>query len=426
MTNRISILTVALVSAVLFFAVPCRAASYHVITVSDAIGPAVAEFVQTGIREAEQQDSRCLIVRLDTPGGLVGSMRDIVMAILASRIPIVVYVTPSGARAASAGVMITMAADVAVMTPGTNIGAAHPVGGGVDSSETMSKKVVNDMVAHARSVAERRGRNADWVEEAIRESVSVTETEALEKKVIDLVADNMEDLVAKLDGRKIEGKGVLDLKDAERIEIAESLRTRILRTISNPNVAFILFMIGLAGLYFELSNPGAIFPGVIGGIALILAFFAFQALPVNTVGILLILLAIVLFILEIKVTSYGLLSLGGVLCLSLGSLMLFDDVDPTFRLSWQVMASTVILVSGFFLALIWLVLKAQVSKARTGMTGLVGEVGIVKQALSPDGKILIRGELWKASSAAPLAVGEPAKVIAVEGLTLRVEPADRA
>lgn len=426
MRTSISLLTVGLVLALVFTAVPATAASYHVLTVSDAIGPAVAEFIASGIRKAEEADSRCLIIQLDTPGGLADAMREIEMAILVSRIPIVVYVAPSGARAASAGVMITVAADVAAMAPGTNIGAAHPVGaGGREISDTMSKKVVNDMVAHARSVAEQRGRNADWVEEAIRESVSITETQALEKQVIELVADDLDDLVSQLDGREIPGKGTLELKDAERVVIAESLRTRILRTISNPNVAYILMMIGLAGLYFELSNPGAIFPGVIGGIALILAFFAFQTLPINTVGILLILLAIVLFVMEVKITSYGLLSLSGILCLSLGSLMLFDSPDPAFRLSLQVLLPTVILVSGFFLAVIWLVLKSQTARSQTGSAGLVGEVGVVKQALAPEGKVLVHGELWKATSNVQLAPGDMVRVVSVSGLTLGVEPVER-
>jgi membrane-bound serine protease (ClpP class) len=396
---------------------------YHVMTVSDAIGPGVTAFIQSGIRQAEAEDSRCLIIRLDTPGGLADAMRRIEMEIMSSRVPIVVYVSPSGARAASAGVMITVAADVAAMAPGTNIGAAHPVGAmGGEISETMSKKVVNDMVAHARSVAQQRGRNADWVEKAIRESVSITEREALEKNVIELIAEDVDDLVAQLDGREIPGKGTIATAGAERVDIQEGMRTRVLRLISNPNVAYILMMIGLAGLYFELSHPGAIFPGVIGGISLILAFFAFQALPVNTVGILLILLAVVLFILEIKVTSYGLLSLAGILCLSLGSLMLFDRQNPDFRLSLQVVVTAVFTISAFFLGMIWLVIKAQVPASRTGSAGLIGQVGVVKHAIAPEGKLLVHGELWKARSASPIPEGKSAVVVDVDGLTLSVRP----
>ncbi|MGD8258500.1 MAG: nodulation protein NfeD, partial [Desulfobacterales bacterium] len=235
----------------------------YIIEVADAISPGTAEYIKSGIRKAEENGAACLIIELDTPGGLAESMRKIVQDILASRVPVVVFVYPSGARAASAGVMITMAADVAAMAPGTNIGAAHPVGaGGKDIDGKMSEKVINDMVAHAKSVAERRGRNAKWVEEAIRESVSVTETEALKDKIIDLIAKDTDDLIQQLNGRELKDRGVLNLDNAKKVVLEETLRTKILKTISNPNIAYILMMIGLAGLYFELSHPGAIFPGV--------------------------------------------------------------------------------------------------------------------------------------------------------------------
>ncbi|MCK5419148.1 MAG: nodulation protein NfeD, partial [Desulfobacterales bacterium] len=258
----------------------------YIIEVSDAIGPGIAEFIKDGIETAEKNEAACLIIELDTPGGLAESMRRIIQDILGSEVPVVVYVSPAGARAASAGVMITMAADIAAMAPGTNIGAAHPVGaGGKEISGTMSEKVINDMVAHAKSVAEKRGRNEKWVEKAIRESVSVTETEALKDNIIDLIAKDTDDLIQQLNGRKIKEKGVLKLDKSEKVRVEPTLRTKILKTISDPNIAYILLMIGLAGLYFEFSNPGAIFPGVIGGIALVLAFFALQTLPVNYAGI---------------------------------------------------------------------------------------------------------------------------------------------
>jgi membrane-bound serine protease (ClpP class) len=254
----------------------------YIIQVADAISPGTADFIRSGIKKAEENAATCVIIELDTPGGLAESMRIIVQSILASKVPVVVFVYPGGARAASAGVMITMAADVAAMSPGTNIGAAHPVGaGGKEIDETMSEKVINDMVAQAKSVAERRNRNAEWVEDAIRESVSVTETEALKENIIDLIANDTEDLIKQLNGREIQGRGILNLDDARKVVIKETLRTKILKTISNPNIAYILLMIGLAGLYFEFSHPGSIFPGVIGAIALILAFFAMQTLPVN-------------------------------------------------------------------------------------------------------------------------------------------------
>jgi membrane-bound serine protease (ClpP class) len=399
----------------------------YIIKVSDAIGPGVAEFVKDGIETAEKDGAACLIIELDTPGGLAESMRRIIQSILGSKVPVVVFVSPSGARAASAGVMITMAADIAAMAPGTNIGAAHPVGaGGKDISGKMSEKVINDMVAHAKSVAEERGRNAKWVEEAIRESVSVTETEALKDNIIDLIAEDTDDLIQQLNGRKIKEKGVLKLDKAEKVIVEPTLRTKILKTISDPNIAYILLMIGLAGLYFELSHPGAIFPGVIGGIALVLAFFAMQTLPVNYAGILLIVLAIIFFIMEMKITSYGLLSVAGIISIFLGSLMMFKGTGPDLKLSWRVLLPTLILVSGFFVFVAGLVFRAQISKPRTGSKGLVGEIGIVKKALAPEGKVFVHGELWNARSDKTVEENTKVRVVNVVNLILEVEPADES
>jgi len=397
----------------------------YIMKISDAISPGVADFIKSGVKKASSEKAACLIIELDTPGGLAESMRDIVMSILGSRVPVVVYVSPGGARAASAGVMITMAADIAAMAPGTNIGAAHPVGiGGQEIDDSMSKKIVNDMVAHAKSVAERRGRNVEWVEKAIRESVSVTETEALKENIIDIIAEDMEDLIKQINGKTITGKGVLKLDNAVQKVIKENLRTKILKTISDPNIAYILMMIGLAGLYFELSHPGAIFPGVVGGIAIILAFFAFQTLPVNYAGILLILLAIIFFIMEMKVASYGLLSVAGVVSFFLGSLMLFESDSPEMRLSWQVLLPTLTLVSGFFIVVSGLVFKTQVSKPMTGAMGLVGEIGVVKKALTPYGKVFVHGELWNATAKSSIEEGSRVKVLSVEGLVVEVEAVD--
>ncbi len=399
----------------------------YIMRVADAVSPGTADYIKSSIRKAEDNQASCIVIELDTPGGLAESMRQIVQAILASRVPVVVYVSPGGARAASAGVMITMAADVAAMAPGTNIGAAHPVGaGGQDIDGKMSEKVINDMVAQARSVAEQRGRNAKWVEDAIRESVSVTETEALEENIIDLIAKDTDDLIRQLNGREIKDKGVLKVENANKIVMEETLRTKILRTISNPNIAYILMLIGLAGLYFELSHPGAIFPGVIGGISLILAFFALQTLPVNYAGILLILLAIVLFIMEMKIASYGLLSVAGIVCLLLGSLMLFEGDTPDMQLSLKVLLPTVIVVSGFFVGVATLVFKAQLSKPATGSYGLVGEIGVVKKALTPEGKVFVHGELWNARSKEHLDEDAKVRVVKVENLILVVESADES
>ena len=422
-------LTIALVLS--FIILPAAGSAWaekgdvYIVAINDAISPGIAEYIKNSIERAEREEAACLIIELDTPGGLAESMRLIIKDILGSPVPIVVFVAPRGARAASAGVMITMAADVAAMAPGTNIGAAHPVGaGGKDISGKMSEKVINDMVAHAKSVAEKRGRNQKWVEEAIRESVSVTETEALKENIIDLIAEDTDDLIRQLNGLKIAGKGELKLDNAKKEIVEPSLRTNILKTISNPNIAYILLMIGLAGLYFELSHPGAIFPGVIGGISLVLAFFALQTLPVNYAGILLIVLAIIFFIMEMKIPSYGLLSVAGVLSLLLGSLMMFKDTDPDMGLSLKVLLPTIILISGFFVFVAGLVFRAQMSKPRTGTKGLIGEIGIVKQALTPEGKVFVHGELWNARAQEEIDENAKVRVINVVNLMLEVELAD--
>jgi len=394
----------------------------YVIKVSGSINPAVAEFLEKGINKASADKVSCIIIELDTPGGLAESMREIVKAIFASKVPVVIYVAPSGSRAASAGVMITMAADIAAMAPGTNIGAAHPVGaGGKEIDGAMSEKVVNDMVANAKSIAAKRGRNAEWVEKAIRKSVSVTETEALKANVIDIVAKDLDDLIRQINGRKIEGKGVLRLDKAKKTVLKEGLRTKILKTISDPNIAYILLMIGLAGLYFELSHPGAVLPGVVGGISIILAFFAFQTIPVNYAGFLLILLALVFFIMEMKIASYGLLSIAGIISLLLGSLMLFDSSGTGMGLSWGVLLPIIIMVSGFFVVISGLVFKSQLSKPITGARGLVGEIGVVKESLMPEGKVFVHGELWKATSKDPIETGAKVRVLNVVNLVLEVE-----
>jgi len=421
------LIIIALLFVSLLYSDNCLAENneVYIIRASGAVSPGMADFIKQGISKASDDNVSCIIVELDTPGGLAESMRDIVMAILASKIPVVVYVSPGGARAASAGVMITMAADIAAMAPGTNIGAAHPVGvGGQKIDKTMSEKVVNDMVAHARSVANKRGRNVQWVEKAIRESVSVTETEALEKNIIDVIASDIDDLIRQINGRKVEGKGLLNLDNPKKTILKETIRTKILKTISDPNIAYILMMIGLAGIYFELSNPGAIFPGVIGAISLVLAFFSFQTLSINYAGILLIILAFIFFIMEMKITSYGLLSIAGVVCLFLGSLMLFKGSDPELQVSWSVFLPTVIMVSAFFVFVASLVFKAQTSKPRTGSKGLVGEIGVVKKDIMPEGKVFVHGGLWNATSTNQIQKGVKVRVVKIVNLVLDVEPVD--
>ncbi len=397
----------------------------YIIEISGSINPAVADFLKKGINKASTDGVSCIIIKIDTPGGLAESMRKIVKAIFASKVPVVTYVAPSGARAASAGVMITIAADIAAMAPGTNIGAAHPVGaGGKDIGGKMSEKVTNDMVAHVKSIAQKRGRNVKWVEKAVRESVSVTETEALKANVIDIVAKDLDDLIRQINGRKIENKGVLKLDNPKKTIIEESLRTKILKIISDPNVAYILMMIGLAGLYFELSHPGAVLPGVVGGISIILAFFAFQTIPVNYAGFLLIILAIVFFIMEMKIASYGLLSIAGITSLLLGSLMLFESNGTDMRLSWKVLVPTLMVVSGFFVVISGLVFKSQLLKPKTGARGLLGEIGVVKEPILQEGKVFVHGELWKAISKDPIEKGAKVRVVNVENLVLEVEPVE--
>ena len=394
----------------------------HILTVQAPIGPGVADYIDGAIEAADQAQAACVVIQLDTPGGLMESMRQIVQKIMSARTPIVVYVAPSGARAASAGVLITVAADIAAMAPGTNIGAAHPVSaGGGDIPDTMSEKVVNDMVAQARSIAQERGRNADWVEDAIRYSESITETQALRENVIDLIANDLDSLLNMIDGRTVKGKGVLHVKDAPRQFVEEGLRIKVLKAISDPNIAFVLFLIGAAGLFFELSHPGAVLPGVLGGICLILSIYAFQMLPVNYVGILMLGLALIFFLLEIKVTSYGMLSVAGAIALFMGGLMLYQGSDYGVRLSMGVLIPAVVIVSLFFAAVASLAFKAQVTRTRTGLQGLIGEIGTVKQAIDPEGRVLVHGELWRARSAAVLEVGCKVRVVAVDGLTATVE-----
>lgn len=394
--------------------------SAMVIELEGTINPGTAQFVIKSLKRAESNEYRLAIIRLDTPGGLDTSMRSIVKAILNSSIPVVVYVAPRGARAASAGVMITIAAHVAAMAPQTNIGAAHPVSaGGKEISKTMSEKVVNDMVAYVRSIAKERGRNQDWAEKAIRESVSITADVAVKEKVVDLVARDLDELLELLDGREIvlnKGKIKIVTKGVQLTYVTPGWRDRVLNTISNPNIAYVLMMIGMAGLYFELSHPGAILPGVVGAISLILAFFAFQTLPVNYAGLLLIALAIIFFIAEIKVASYGLLSVAGLISLTLGSVMLFEDV----RVSLKLIMPTTIMIGGFFVVIAFLAFRAYRSKPRSGMEGLIGEIGVVEERIDPVGLIFAHGEYWKATSKEVAEQGEKVRVVGSRGLELIV------
>jgi membrane-bound serine protease (ClpP class) len=396
-----------------------------VITVSEVITPPIGEYIVKSIKQAAESGAEAIVIKLDTPGGLDLSMRDIIKEMLNASVPVVVYVSPQGARAASAGVLITISAHVAAMAPGTNIGAAHPVAMGMGKAdETMMEKVENDAVAYGRGIAEQKGRNADWVEDAIRKSVSVTAEEALKLKVIDVIARDMDDLLEKIDGREVKlpsGPKVLKTKGAELNRKEMGFREKVLITISNPNIAYILFLLGLAGLYFEFSSPGVVLPGIIGGISLILAFFAFQTLPVNYAGILLIIFAVILFIAEIKVVSHGVLTMGGVVSLILGSIMLFESPDPALRVSWSVLVPTVAIVSLFFIAVISIAVRAQMRKVLTGGEGMIDAEGETASEVFDRGKVIIRGEYWEACSKTPIGKGRPVKVVRVNGLKIEVE-----
>jgi membrane-bound serine protease (ClpP class) len=419
---------IGILSLFLIGILPCYASAAErivdVITIDGTINPGVADYVTKSIERASKDDAECLVIEMDTPGGLDLSMRSIIKEIMNSKVPIVVYVTPSGARAASAGVLITIASHIAAMSPGTNIGAAHPVTiGGEKIGKEMSEKMTNDAAAYIESIALKRNRNADWAIKAVRKSVSITEQEALRLNVIDLISPSLEKLLEEIDGKTVvtpDGQKVLRTKDATIKRSKMGIRSRILDTISNPNIAYILMMIGLVGLYFELSNPGAILPGVLGGICLILAFFAFQTLSVNYAGILLILLAVIFFIAEIKVQSFGLLAVGGIISLLLGSMMLFESPNPELRLSWKVLIPTVALASSFFLVTAGLAFKAYRKKPATGSEGLIGMEGTAETNIAPDGKVFVHGENWNALSDEVIVRGEKVIVLEVKGLTLKV------
>ncbi|WP_207493592.1 NfeD family protein [Aridibaculum aurantiacum] len=400
------------------------------IKVDGSINPASAAFIKSGIDRAAESNAQCLIIRLNTPGGLLKSTRVIVSDILESPVPVVVYVSPGGAHAGSAGVFITMAAHIAAMAPSTNIGAAHPVSSQGHMDSTMNSKATNDAAAFIRSIAEKRKRNLDWAEDAVRNSVSITEIEALDKRVVDLVSPSEKELLKQIDGRSIEtvtGTAVLKTADAEVEHIEMSLFERILNMISDPNMAYILMMLGFYGIMFELYNPSTMVPGIVGVICLILAFYSMHTLPVNYAGLALIIFAIILFILELKIVSNGLLGVGAVVSLVLGSIMLIrtESALEFARISWSVIISTVLVTSAFFLGIIGLGLKAQKAKVTTGVEGLVGKIGEVIAPLEPAGMVRVHGELWSAESTSGLITkGAKVKVTAVNNLKLLVEQVD--
>lgn len=407
------------------FAVPApQGPLVEVITLEGVINPVTAEYLDQSLKKAADDHAEALVIQLDTPGGLDSSMRQMVKAITGSRVPVITYVSPTGARAASAGVFITLASQVAAMAPGTNIGAAHPVGmGGGKLDKTMAAKVENDAAAYIASLAAKYGRNAAWAEQAVRKSVSITEAEAVKVHVVDLSADNLDDLLAKVDGRNVQtasGEEILHTRGAMVVREEPGARYKFLKAISDPNIAYILMMIGILGIFFELSNPGLIFPGVVGGISLILAFYSLQTLPVNYAGLMLILLAIVFFIAEVKIVSHGLLALAGVVSLTLGSIMLIDAQAPYMRVSLELIIPAVATLSAFFIILIRVAVKARRTRVTMGKEGLIGEAGEARTDIDPDGDVFVQGAHWRAYSDEPVRKGERVVVEGVEGLKLKV------
>ncbi len=395
------------------------------VQVDSIIHPVASEFVIDSLAEADNRNADAFVMELSTPGGLLTSTREIFTAMLGAETPVVVFVSPSGSQAASAGFFILMAADLAAMAPGTNTGAAHPVGGqGEDIDGVLGEKVEQDAAATIRSLAERSGRNAELAEEAVVESRSFTAEEALENGLIDLIAENLEALLEKIDGRELPGDSETPRKlataGAEVRTLEMSGFQRFLSALAHPNIAYLLMTLGGLGLYFELSNPGAVLPGVVGAICLILAFFALSVLPVNYAGIALIMLAVIFFIAEIKVTSYGLLTVGGLISLVIGSLMLFKTADPAIRVSLDVIASVAIFVVVVVSFLMFMVLKAHRTQVKTGAEGLVHKRGVARTELAPRGKVFVWGEIWDAVAEKPVEAGQAVEVVSVDGMLLRV------
>lgn len=395
------------------------------ITINGPIEPAVALYVHRSIGIADREGAEALLVLIDTPGGLGDSMDSIVKDFLSSRIPIIVYVYPRGAKAASAGAIITIAANIAAMSPATSIGAAHPVGiGGEQPDEVMSKKLENDAAASARKIAKERGRNVQVAEDFVRKSVSLTEVEAKKQNIIDIVAPGQRDLLTQIHGWKVKtsmGEVTLNTKNAEIEQVPQSLRERFLHVVGNPNVAYILMLIAIYGIIFELQNPGSVFPGVVGAIALILALFSFAVLPVNLTGVLLILLGIALLVTDLFVPGHGILTVGGLIAFVVGSLVLFETRSPVFRISVTLVLTMSILTGAFFLLAVGAGVRIQRRKIITGWESMIGQVTEARTDIAPRGKIFLEGSYWNAEAEGePIRRGEKVKVVAIDKLLLKV------
>ena len=392
--------------------------------VSGTIDPAEARYITRGLEQALRIQASALVIQLDTPGGLDGSMRKIIEGILNSPIPVIVYVSPPGARAASAGAFITLSAHVAAMAPGTNIGAAHPVrlGGG-----TVESKVTNDAVAYLRSIAEIRGRNVQWAEESVKESRSSSAEEAQENKVIEVIAKDLDDLIEQVEGRQVKmvfGFTTLSLKGQPRRTLSMSLMEKILHQLAHPNLAYLLLLLGIYGFIYELATPGAVFPGVLGAIFLVLALMALETLEVNWAGLILILLSLIFFIADIKLPGYGALTAGGLVAFLLGSAILFPGMRiPNLKLPWATIGAAATTTAVFFALIVGAGIRALQRKVTTGIEGLIGSVGVAKTDLKPSGFVNVKGEEWQARSDSPVRKGMRVKVVKLEGLTMLVEPA---
>lgn len=404
----------------------CKESKIFLVKIDAPITPVIANFLIYSIDLANENKAQSLIIELDTPGGLVESTREIVKEMLKSKVPIIVYVSPSGARAASAGTFILLASHLAVMAPGTHVGAAHPVELTGKSDEKIMEKVTNDLATWAKNLAQIRKRNEKFAEEAVRKSVSITETEALNLKVIDMIAKDINELINKAHGKTIlinEQKLTLKLKDAEIEEIKEDLKTKVLKILTNPNLIYFLLMLGLVGLYFELSHPGAIFPGVIGAICLILAFVGLSILPVNYAGLAFIILSGILFFLETQIASHGLLALGGVVCLLLGSLMLFGKNPPSLRVYQPFLYTVILTISSALGGITYLAIKTLRKKPVSGKEAFINKIGKVIEDVGPEGgKIFVEGEIWKAISDEYIPKNNEVVIIEKIGFTLKVKP----
>ena len=412
---------------------PSTAKSVDLIAIDASINPAIADFIHESLFAAERDGARALIIELDTPGGLLDSTKSIVKDLLGSPVPVIVYVAPSGAGAASAGVFVTMAANIAAMAPGTNIGAAHPVSGqGSDIGGDMREKVENFTASLSKTIAQERGRNVEWAEKAVRESVSITEQEALKLHVIDIVAANRDSLLQQASQHEVTVHGTkrtLDLSGAAIVVREMRLKQKFLNILANPNVAYLLMMAGLLGLYVEFTHPGVFFPGIAGGICLLLGMAALQVLPINYSGLALIGLGLALLISELFVPSFGILGVGGIVAFVLGSLLLFDTPESNLTVDRNIVYAAAVTFGGFTLLVSYLVVRSQRRKPALGSEGLVGEVGEVKQPIAPGssgGKIFVHGEYWNAVADESIAVGKRVEVVRVDGMLLTVRPLGEA